>query len=55
MRRQRATGPPRSRSLVDGSYQDHAWPVFADTCRLYAELYPDDVRCIDDDWNTIVP
>ncbi len=41
--------------MVDGSYQDHAWPVFADTCRQYAELYPEDVRCVDDDWNTVVP
>ena len=38
-----------------GSWDDVAWPVFAETCRLYASRDPDEARCLDGDWQPAPP
>jgi hypothetical protein len=35
--------------LPGGAWDTEGWPVFADTCRLYADRYPDDARCLGGD------
>lgn len=36
-----------------GAWADLAWPVFAETCHLYTERYPDSARCLDERWQPV--